>query len=123
MKRCLLYLLIPIMLLQSNMTLLICTSFYYNQNYIEKYLCVQRSIVNNTCHGQCFLMKKIKAQQEKEQSNFKVNFNESNAIATFDFDFTSLCQPLCSDIIYSIYTTDLRPKDYNASVFRPPVLG
>ncbi|WP_223815218.1 hypothetical protein [Sphingobacterium litopenaei] len=123
MKTWLLYILIPIMLIQCNMTLVICTSFYYNQNYIEKYLCVQRSMENNTCHGQCYLMKKLKSQQENEQQSFKINFQEGLAVNTdfFSFELTSLL-PI-QNKIYSLYTSNLNPKDYSFTLDRPPLFG
>lgn len=123
MKTWLLYILIPIMLIQCNMTLVICTSFYYNQNYIEKYLCVQRSMENNTCHGQCYLMKKLKSQQENEQQSFKINFQEGLAVNTdfFSFELTSLL-PIQNNI-YNLYTSNLNPKDYSFTLDRPPLFG
>lgn len=123
MKIWLTYLLIPIMLIQCNMTLVICTSFYYNQNYIEKYLCVQRSMENNTCHGQCYLMKKLKNQQEKEQQNFKINLQEGLAVDTnfFSIDLSSFT-PIVSTC-YNLYLSNLNPKDYSYSLDRPPLLG
>lgn len=109
------------MLLQCNMTLVICTSFYYNQNFIEKYLCVQRSIENNTCHGQCYLMKKLKIQQEKEQQNFKINLQESIAVNPTVLSFNS--SPLAGviEITYSLYTSKLNPREFIYSVDRPPL--
>lgn len=122
MKKWILYLLIPVMLLQSNTTFLICTSFYYNQNYIEKYLCVQRSMANNNCHGQCYLAKKLKAQQEHEQENFKVNLQESSPIESYRFCFD---RPLSTEFPktdYSLYNSNLFPKDEIGALFRPPLV-
>ena len=114
---------IPIMLLQSNMTLLICTSFYYNQNYIEKYLCVQRSMKNNSCHGQCYLMKKIKAQQENEQENFKVHFHEALAIDPAPVQSLLPITVSLKKEIYNLYTSNLYPQDYLFQVFQPPIFA
>lgn len=114
---------IPIMLLQSNMTIVIVTSFYYNQNFIEKYLCVQRNMQNNTCHGQCYLMKKIKDKQENEQQNFKVNFHEANIVNAFSIEIPTIAIIPFDKITYPAYQTDMVPSDYYASVFRPPVVA
>ncbi|QBR13045.1 hypothetical protein [Sphingobacterium sp. CZ-2] len=122
MKKWLIYLLIPVMLLQSNSTLLICTSFYYNQNYIEKYLCIQRNMENNNCHGQCYLAKKLKAQQEHEQENFKVNLQES--ISMFELVF-SLQRPISAEIDeqpYNLFASNLHPKLLVGGLFRPPLV-
>ena len=123
MKTWLLYMLIPIMLLQCNMTLIICTSFYYNQNYIEKYLCVQRSMENNTCHGTCYLMQKLKNQQEKEQQNFKVNLQEGMVVIQhlFSFKLLTINTPNFTD--YSLYSSKLPPREYTYLLDRPPLFG
>lgn len=122
MKTWLLYLLIPVMLIQSNATLMICTSFYYNQNYIEKYLCVQRQMANNNCHGQCYLAKKLKAQQEHEQENFKVNFQECSFISQMEFDLTCPISTEVPTIPYNLFSSKLNPKDLIGSLFHPPLV-
>lgn len=38
--------------------------FSLNQTYIQKELCVQRASISNTCHGACFMRKKLQADQE-----------------------------------------------------------
>ena len=121
MKSVLLYLLIPIMLLQSNMTLLICTSFYYNQNYIEKYYCVQRSMLNNSCHGQCYLMKKLKSQQEREQENFKVHFHEADIKLPVYYEIKNPNLGNTITVVYSLYKSTLHPILFNNNIFHPPI--
>ena len=78
---------------------------------------------NNTCHGQCYLMKKLKSQQENEQQSFKINFQEGLAVNTdlFSFELTSLL-PI-SNNNYSLYTSNLNPKDYSFTLDRPPLFG
>lgn len=114
---------IPIMLLQSNMTIVIATSFYYNQNYIEKYLCIQRDMVNNTCHGQCYLMKKIKDKQENEQKNFKIYLYEANFVAVNSMEIPAIATFYYDKAAYPLYRSDMTPADYNQAVFRPPLVG
>lgn len=122
MKTLLLYLLIPIMLLQSNMTLLISASFYYNQNYIEKYLCIQRDMENNSCHGQCYLAKKLKAQQEQEQQSFKMNLHEACALQIFTFSFQLPTYGELSSADYALFKSRLNPKDFPIGLLRPPLV-
>ncbi len=122
MQKLLLYLLIPVMLIQSNMTLLITTSFYYNQNYIEKYLCLQRNMENNSCHGQCYLSKKLKQQQEKEQASFKVHFHESFVKSVDTFEFSN---PVTLEVVnteFNLYSSNLNPKDIKGTLFHPPLI-
>ncbi len=123
MKTWFVYLLLPIMLIQCNMTLVICTSFYYNQHYIEKYLCVQRSMENNTCHGQCYLMQKLKKQQDQEQQSFKINLQEGLAVSTKLFAFDLPVVQLQDQKQFSIFTSKLNPRDYVYILDRPPLFG
>lgn len=122
MNRFLLYIMIPIMLLQSNMTLLISASFYYNQNYIEKYLCIQRNMENNSCHGQCYLMQKLKDQQEKEQQNFKVHFHEASTVDAVEFCFENPQTTILLPHDYPLYQSSLNPKDHIGTLFHPPLV-
>lgn len=114
---------IPIMLLQTNMTIVICTSFYYNQNYIEKYLCIQRDMKVNNCHGQCYLMKKLKDKQENEQKNFKVIFHEATVTLADIIELPSVITIPLDRLSFSDYKSEMNPSDFNKSIFRPPVLA
>lgn len=121
MNKIILYFLIPIMLLQSNMTLLITTSFYYNQNYIEKYLCVQRKMEHNNCHGQCYLAKKLKQQQEKEQQSFKVNLHEAVNSAIVIFNFLRPWAIIVYQIEFNLFEPNFYQLKFANKVFRPPL--
>lgn len=116
-----LYMLIPIMLFQSNMALIISVSFYHNQTFIAKYLCVQRSINNNSCQGQCYLMRKIQAQQEQEQANFKVNLQEALLIQAQQNTLASPILPALQKADYLPFRNKLFPKEPIQSLFRPPL--
>ncbi|MVZ65063.1 hypothetical protein GQF61_04310 [Sphingobacterium sp. DK4209] len=104
------------------MTLLISASFYYNQNYIEKYLCIQRDMENNSCHGQCYLAKKLKAQQEQEQQNFKMNLHEACTLQIFSFSFKSPTYSELNSSDYAIFKSNLNPKDISIGLLRPPLV-
>lgn len=109
------------MLVQSNMTLLICSSFYYNQEFIAKNLCEQRLVANNSCHGQCVLMKKIRAAKEKEQDSQKVNLQEA---FVFEQQQQDLQRPLATtDILlnYALFRSNLFPRQVFNNLFRPPL--
>ena len=85
---------------------------------------MQRSMENNTCHGQCYLMQKLKTQQENEQQNFKINFQEGLAVDHHLFSFEwFIFNPISEVAEYSMYTSTLNPRDYIYSLDRPPVLG
>lgn len=84
---------------------------------------MQRSMENNTCHGQCYLMQKLKKQQENEQQNFKVNFHESYVAnpEVFSFDIAHLSTSLVEE--FNVYSSNLFPRDFVYSLDRPPLLG
>lgn len=109
------------MLVQSNMTLLIGASFYINQDYIAKNLCEQRMYANNVCHGQCVLMKKIRAAKEKEQDSLKVNLQESYVFLNQAFDLSTPAPSLVKDMDFSEFRSNLFSRNIFNSLFRPPV--
>lgn len=78
---------------------------------------------NNTCHGQCYLMKKLKSQQEREQANFKVNFHEAFVAAPSEVEFQNPIKTRSFVDIQNLYISNLFPEDYSAIVFHPPVLA
>ncbi len=110
------------MLFQSNMTLIITTSFYYNQNYIEKYLCIQRNMQNNMCHGHCYLAKKLRQQQEKEQEAIKLNFHESFQININFIEFNIPEAPIYSNQIFNLFRSNLFSQEIIEKLYRPPVV-
>jgi hypothetical protein len=86
-------------------------------------LCVQRDMENNTCQGQCFLMKKLKNQQEKEQQNFKINFQESLAVNPHLFLSDIVVSVPIQKKVYGSFTSNLNPRDFIYTLDRPPLLG
>ncbi len=76
---------------------------------------------HNTCHGQCYLMKKLKNQQEKEQQNFKINLQESIAVNPTQILFHANSLSDVIEITYSIYTSNLNPREFIYSLDRPPL--
>ncbi|RKO69875.1 hypothetical protein D7322_20160 [Sphingobacterium puteale] len=66
------WILLPLMLLQSFSTVWIWTVFQINRDYIAKYECVNRFNGQAlSCRGQCILMKKMREHEEKEQKNLE----------------------------------------------------
>lgn len=114
--------LIPVMLLQSNMTLMTCVSFYYNRQYIEKNLCIQRDMENNTCQGQCVLMQKLKEQQEQERQHVNVHIQE--ALVDMSTDMASLLQPPVAFALTARtgYQSNLFVEPVASDIDRPPIL-
>lgn len=78
---------------------------------------------NNTCHGQCYLMQKLKTQQDQEQQNFKINLQEGLAVSTKLFAFDLPVVPVQDQKQFSIFTSKLNPRDYVYILDRPPLFG
>lgn len=50
---------------------LVYLSFKINQDYISKYLCVEKDISESTCHGKCHLTKTIIDNHEQNEDSKK----------------------------------------------------
>ena len=62
------YLVLCALLLQGTAEWWIKAAFDHNQSYIAQALCEQKDILENTCLGQCVLMKKLKEHQTQEEA-------------------------------------------------------
>ena len=67
MKKIVLYFLLMSFVFQSTSNLWIISSFYINQDYIAKNLCVNRFDKIPVCYGKCFLAKKLNENDKQEQ--------------------------------------------------------
>ncbi len=67
MKKIVLYFLLMSFVFQSTSNLWIISSFYINQDYIAKNLCVNRFDKIPVCYGKCVLAKKLKENEKQEQ--------------------------------------------------------
>ena len=80
-------------------------------------------MLNNNCHGQCYLMKKLKSQQEREQENFKVHFHEADIKAPIFYELANpnFIKPI--NIVYAIYKSTLYPIQFSSLIFHPPIFA
>lgn len=96
--------------------------FEMNKSYIAKELCINRDNPQLHCNGKCYLMRKLKQAQDKEQkqeqSFQKIQLQE--AITVLPFIFKQ----------YPIATVDLRiplttgmPVSQMNSIFHPPKIS
>ncbi len=67
MKKNILYILLIALLFQSFSNLWIISSFYINQDYISKNLCINRFDTIPVCNGRCFLNKQLKKNDAENQ--------------------------------------------------------
>ena len=93
--------------------------FEMNQNYIAKELCVNKDKPQMHCNGKCYLMKKLKQAQDKEQkqerSSQKVQLQE--AIVSTPFIFK---QYAFASINLRVPLTTGIPVTQMMSIFHPP---
>lgn len=77
---------------------------------------------NSNCHGQCYLMQKIKDKQENEQKNFNVHFQESSIELANILDLPKAPTSIINHLTYPEYRKDMFHSNYTSTIFRPPVL-
>ena len=57
--------------------------YMINKGYIEKYLCIQKDVPDNSCHGKCYLHKQIQKNQEDgkpDQNNNNRDETQNNKL-------------------------------------------
>jgi len=108
-------------LLQSFATLWISVGFYANREIIAKTQCENRFLLNNACQGQCVLMKKLRAQEEKEKQRPDVKFKEAQLFAQ-PFRAVAVCGSYDSDrlTLHAPYRESLHAHAFLAAIFHPP---
>ncbi|WP_448606882.1 hypothetical protein [Paenimyroides ceti] len=66
MKKAFVFLFLFSFLYQSTSSFWIITSFYINQEYIAKNICINRFDAIPVCNGKCYLSAELKKDQDKE---------------------------------------------------------
>jgi predicted MPP superfamily phosphohydrolase len=67
-------------LLQSFSKTWIVLSFKINQEYIAKFLCINRDKPEVMCNGKCILMQRVKAEEEKEKKQIPQKLKEQKEV-------------------------------------------
>lgn len=80
MKGIISILLALLILLQSFSKVWIIFSFKINQDYIAKVLCINRDKPELHCNGKCFLMQRIRAEEEKERKELPQKLKEQKEV-------------------------------------------
>ena len=99
MKKGLTLILLLIILLQSSMKSIYVAYYQIKREYISSVLCINKDKPTSSCHGKCYLMKKMVEQEKQEQTipsvlkgldevvlffvTFNWNFNLSNNSEAF----------------------------------------
>lgn len=99
--------------------LFVLAGFEMNESYIAKELCVNKDKPQMHCNGQCYLMKKLKQAQDKEQKqerqSQKVQLQEAIVSTPFTFKQYSLIS-----VNLRIPLTTGMPVAQVNSIFHPP---
>lgn len=118
MKKIILYFLLLSFAFQSAGNLWIISSFYINQDYIAKNLCINRFDKIPICYGQCVLTKQLKDNDKEEQKfpNVKekeiqlyfycqesIEFSIKNAIKTSKTAIIKKDSNIKNTFLYSIF--------------------
>jgi hypothetical protein len=101
------------------------TSFIFleyqlNKEYISKNLCENRDKPEMKCEGRCYLCKRLKKEENKDQENPNRKLDKRSEIIPFHEGFHFLV-PLCSinSIQYTPYSEEIC-NYFFASFFHPP---
>lgn len=96
--------------------------FEINKSYIATALCVNRDKPQLQCNGKCYLMKKLKQAQDKEQKQEhqfqKIQLQE--AIVTLPFTFKQY--PIAAVHLRVPLTTGMPVSQMNV-IFQPPQIS
>jgi len=92
------------------------TGFELNQQYITKAFCVNKDKPQLHCNGQCYLRKKLKQAEEKEQKQ-SLKSQEQNLTVFAPFTFKSYFteQVIC----YQVLNEEILPRTL-CTIFHPP---
>jgi hypothetical protein len=95
------------------------TIFSYNQNTLAKEFCVNKNKPQLHCNGKCYLLKKLKQAQEKEQQQDqklqKILLQEAVIMLPFKFNPYRV-----EEGIQLVLHSAGKPVTYAYSVFHPP---
>ncbi len=101
--------------------LVIILDFYLHRDYIAANLCQNRNKSNSTCHGKCYLKKKLKAAKKKPTNESAIiapviqEFIYQHEIA----NFTANCPFYTANNNFTFYKM-LYHFRYYSSIFHPP---
>lgn len=122
MKKSILFILLLSFLYQSTSSIWIITSFYINQDYIAKNICINRFDTIPVCNGKCFLEKELSADAEKEQQIPNIKNKEVHPLFLQVINYkpvTAYIQGF-TQIDYPEYTSNFIFSKLVFSVFQPP---
>lgn len=118
------WILLPLMLLQSFSTVWLWSVFELNRDYIAKNECINRFNGKElSCKGQCVLMKKMREHEEKEQKNLETRILDVVFINN-NLNFTFETSPFDETTVTLVFPTLEEDYAYRPifSIFHPPLV-
>lgn len=94
---------------------------YYANNAAYAKQCVNKFVPKMNCNGQCLLMKKIQAEQNKEQKNPELKLENKNEVFFATKYSSFISQLIPTSISYAIEKSIGSPSDFSSFIFRPPL--
>jgi len=93
--------------------------FELNQRYIAKELCINQDKPEMHCNGKCYLMKKLKQAQDKEQKQErqaqKTQVQDALIVTPLKFERYAFAEL----VLHIPFTTGM-PQSIKDSIFHPP---
>lgn len=122
MKKSVLFILLLSFLYQSTSSIWIITSFYLNQDYIAKNICINRFDAIPVCNGKCFLEKELSADAEKEQKIPNIKIKEVSPLFIQHVNYKSVTTHIqtINQIDYPEYISNFILSKLVFSIFQPP---
>jgi hypothetical protein len=98
-------------------------SFYINQDYITKNLCVNRNKPQMHCNGKCHLKDTLKEQSRNEQNNPEQKNEKSRELFYLTLGETYLLEPAFAYLktIFYPHHPIGTPIDTCSKIFHPPI--
>jgi len=93
--------------------------FEANQRYIAKELCENRDKPQLHCNGKCYLMKKLKQAQEKEQKQERQAQKPQVQDAVVSTELTFRRYAFAAITLHVPFSTGM-PQSIRNSIFHPP---
>ena len=101
------------------------TLLYYraNKDYIARVLCENRAKPQLHCDGKCYLAKKLKAQQDKQDKETTERIQNMPTLQLFCVDYLTFCFSPVAKMVDQLPRFTYQVIGYSAplpSVFQPP---
>lgn len=122
MRKSILFILLLSFLYQSTSSFWIITSFYINQDYIAKNVCINRFDAIPICNGKCFLKEELSADAEKAQQIPNIKNKEVQPLFHENVNYNPVPTYIQTiiKIDYPEYTHNFIRSKLVFPVFQPP---